>query len=58
MSREIVIECMDCGTKFTLTAEEQAWYNEKGFSLPKRCHHCRKARRTEKNNVNKYGGRK
>ena len=54
MNNEMVIECMDCGYKFTLTAEEQAWYAEKGFSIPKRCHKCRKSRRAEKKNGGKY----
>lgn len=48
MSKEanvVVIECVDCGRAFEVSAEEQAWYKEKGFELPKRCNDCRKERR-------------
>lgn len=46
-SREdvITVECIDCGRTFDLTKEEQGWYKEKGFALPKRCKECRKERR-------------
>ena len=44
----IMIECVDCGYVFEVSAEEQAWYEEKGFTLPKRCHKCRKTRRNNK----------
>lgn len=46
-SREdvITVECIDCGRAFDLTKEEQDWYKEKGFALPKRCKECRKERR-------------
>lgn len=46
-SREdvITVECVNCGRTFDLTKEEQDWYKEKGFALPKRCKECRKERR-------------
>lgn len=46
-SREdvITVECIDCGRTFDLTKEEQDWYKEKGFAMPKRCKECRKERR-------------
>ena len=43
---EIVsIECVECGVTFDVSADEQEWYKEKGFVLPKRCPACRKHRR-------------
>lgn len=41
----LTVECIDCGKAFDLTVEEQDWYKEKGFALPKRCKECRKERR-------------
>jgi CxxC-x17-CxxC domain-containing protein len=41
------ITCDDCGNGFTFTAEEQAFYREKGLSHePKRCKPCRAARKS------------
>ena len=51
------IKCQDCGEEFTFTERDQAFYQEKGFAEPKRCHFCRKARkdrRFNKNNNEKY----
>lgn len=51
------IKCQDCGEEFTFTERDQAFYQEKGFEEPKRCHFCRKARkdrRFNKNNNEKY----
>lgn len=41
----ITVECKECGNTFEITKEEQDWYKEKGFELPKRCRNCRKERR-------------
>jgi hypothetical protein len=38
-------ECIDCGECFVITADEQRLVAAKGWTLPKRCHHCRRARR-------------
>ncbi|MCK6626876.1 MAG: DUF1294 domain-containing protein [Anaerolineae bacterium] len=40
--------CIDCGRGFTLSYEEQRWYQEKGWPLPKRCEDCRSQRRHER----------
>jgi len=38
--------CVDCGAQFVHSAEDQAYYAEKGFvSEPKRCPGCRASRR-------------
>lgn len=42
---DITIECKDCGEKFTVSAKEQEWYQNKGFELPKRCPKCREVKR-------------
>ena len=41
--------CRDCGTEFTFTAGEQAFYQERGFSAPTRCSSCRARRKAERN---------
>ncbi len=35
------LQCKDCGTEFTWTAEEQEFYQQKGFNAPLRCKDCR-----------------
>jgi len=42
---ENVITCKDCGKGFEFTANEQRFYEEKGFSNPVRCKECRNARK-------------
>jgi len=41
------LTCVDCGTEFIHSAEDQEYYTQKGFvSEPKRCPSCRAARRS------------
>jgi hypothetical protein len=42
------IICSDCGKEFVLTAGERKWYEDKGFSIPKRCPDCRKQRKSDR----------
>jgi len=43
------IECSDCGTTFTFTAEEQELFANKGYTNdPKRCLPCRQARKARR----------
>ena len=43
------IQCSDCGTTFTFSAEDQEYYRSKGYTNePKRCPSCRQARKTER----------
>ncbi len=43
------IQCADCGTDFSFTAEEQEFFQSKGYTNePKRCPSCRQARKTER----------
>lgn len=43
------LTCRDCGTAFTFTEGEQAFYQERGFSPPTRCPSCRARRKAERN---------
>jgi len=52
------IQCSDCGTAFTFSAEEQEFFQSKGYTNePKRCPSCRQARKTERygNSDHSYG---
>ena len=39
------LNCEECGKDFTFTAGEQEFYEEKGFTPPKRCQDCRAAKK-------------
>ena len=44
--QEKTLVCVECGTDFPFTAEEQEFYQSKGFeNEPKRCPNCRRARK-------------
>ena len=43
------VTCKDCGVTFDIVPEEQVWYAERGWELPKRCKSCRKANKEKKN---------
>ena len=50
------IQCSDCGATFTFSAEEQEFYQTKGFTNePKRCPECRQARKSQRYGSNNYG---
>ncbi len=40
-NQDQTIQCKDCGNQFTWTAEEQEFYQQKGFNAPLRCKDCR-----------------
>jgi len=43
------IQCADCGADFTFSAEEQEFFQTKGYTNePKRCPSCRQARKAER----------
>jgi len=43
------LTCSDCSTTFTFTAEEQEFFQSKGYTNePKRCPECRQARKSER----------
>jgi len=43
--RDKVLHCCDCGESFVFTAGEQAYFQSKGLSEPKRCKACRELRK-------------
>jgi CxxC-x17-CxxC domain-containing protein len=52
------IQCSDCGTTFTFTAEEQELFASRGYTNePKRCQPCRQARKSERYGNSGYGYR-
>ena len=52
------LECSDCGTTFTFSAEEQEFFQTKGYTNePKRCPACRQARKSERYGGGGYGYR-
>jgi CxxC-x17-CxxC domain-containing protein len=51
------LSCADCGAAFDFTAEEQEFYQSKGYTNePKRCPSCRQARKSERGSGGSYGG--
>lgn len=50
--QEKSLQCADCGATFTFTAEEQEFFQSRGYvNEPKRCPSCRQTRKAER-----YGG--
>lgn len=41
------LKCKECGDNFVLTVNDQKWYQDKGFTFPKRCKSCRALRRAK-----------
>ena len=51
-------QCSDCGITFTHSAEDQEFYQSKGYTNePKRCTECRQARKSRRYGNNSYGSR-
>ncbi len=43
------IQCSDCGSVFTFATREQKFFESKGLTNePRRCPHCRKAKRQQR----------
>ena len=50
------IECSDCGTTFTFSADEQELFASRGYTNdPKRCPSCRQARKAKRSDNSGYG---
>jgi CxxC-x17-CxxC domain-containing protein len=47
MAGDIQLTCSDCGQDFTFTAADQAFFQERGYSTPKRCKPCRIAKKND-----------
>ena len=41
---DLLLQCSDCGQEFVFTASEQQFFQERGYSSPKRCKQCRQAK--------------
>ena len=53
------LQCSDCGVTFTFSAEEQDFFQSKGYTNePKRCPECRQARKSARNGSSNYGSRR
>ncbi|MBS7020735.1 MAG: zinc-ribbon domain-containing protein [Firmicutes bacterium] len=51
--KDEVITCKDCGTEFTFSAKDQAFYDQMGFkNKPVRCKACRDKKKAERNHNN------
>jgi hypothetical protein len=45
---DLHLECRDCGAMFTFTVGERRFFEERGFTPPRRCQPCRDARKAER----------
>jgi CxxC-x17-CxxC domain-containing protein len=52
MAGDIQLTCSDCGQDFTFTAADQAFFQERGYSTPKRCKPCRMAKKNDQGGGN------
>lgn len=50
------ISCGLCGNVFLFTAEEQEFYQAKGFNEPRKCKPCRDAAKQNRGGGGGYGG--
>jgi CxxC-x17-CxxC domain-containing protein len=41
---DLLLMCSDCGQEFVFTAGEQQFFQERGYSSPRRCKPCRQAK--------------
>ena len=49
------LQCSDCGTTFAFSAEEQEFFQSKGYTNePKRCPSCRQARKASRYGSDDY----
>lgn len=50
------LTCADCGREFVFSAEEQAFFRERGYDPPKRCKECREAKKAQRSREQGGGG--
>lgn len=51
------ITCVECGSDFTFSAEDQEFHESKGYTNdPKRCPSCRQSRRASSGGGGGFGG--
>ncbi len=52
------IQCVECGSDFTFSADDQEYHASKGFENdPKRCPTCRQRRRADRGSTGGFGSR-
>ena len=52
------LQCSDCGASFTFSADEQEFFQSKGYTNePKRCPACRESRKAERYGSGSYDSR-
>ncbi|WP_082661751.1 CxxC-x17-CxxC domain-containing protein [Terracidiphilus gabretensis] len=56
MTQDTQLTCSDCGQEFTFSSEDQAFFQERGYSAPKRCKTCRQAKKNEQQGGSAGGG--
>ena len=56
MATDRQISCVACGSEFTFTAEDQEFYQAKGFQDPRKCKPCRDAAKNRSGGGGGYGG--
>jgi len=50
------LKCADCGTDFTFSAQDQEFFQSKGYTNePKRCPECRQSRKAQRDGNSSYG---
>ncbi|MGO9324975.1 MAG: CxxC-x17-CxxC domain-containing protein [Terracidiphilus sp.] len=47
MAGDMQITCSDCGQEFTFSSADQQFFQERGYSTPKRCKPCRQAKKAD-----------
>ena len=53
------LQCSDCGAEFTFSAEEQEFFQSKGYTNePKRCPACRESRKSQRYGNDSYRSRR
>ena len=51
------LQCSDCGTSFTFSANDQEFFAKKAYTNdPRRCPSCREARRGQRSSSGSFGG--
>jgi CxxC-x17-CxxC domain-containing protein len=51
-----MLSCSACQQEFEFSEEEQAFYEAKGFNMPRKCKPCREAARAQRQGGGGYGG--
>lgn len=47
MFQDKTLDCAECGEQFVFSADDQQYHSERGYTDPKRCPECRRARRSQ-----------